>query len=140
MGGVAGWGLTRFCMVALALAVATMVACSGGESGGGAAPGGAAEAFQRGEAVFQAQCSTCHGTVGQGTPAGPPLVHAIYNPNHHPDFAFHNAVNNGVPQHHWAFGDMAPRLGLPEEDVNNIICYIRQLQVNEGIYEGDVPC
>ena len=57
-----------------------------------------------------------------------------------PDFAFHNAVNNGVPQHHWVFGDMAPRPGLSEGDVNNIICYIRQLQVNEGIYEGEVPC
>jgi hypothetical protein len=68
---------------------------------------------------------------------GPPLVHAIYNPNHHPDFAFHNAVNNGVPQHHWAFGDMEPRPGLSGGDVNDIICYVRQLQVDEGIYEGE---
>ena len=35
---------------------------------------------------------------------------------------------------------MAPRPGLRDQDVNNIICYIRQLQVNEGIYEGDAPC
>jgi hypothetical protein len=68
---------------------------------------------------------------------GPALVHAIYNPNHHPDFAFHNAVNNGVPQHHWAFGDMEPRPGLSGGDVNDIICYVRQLQVDEGIYEGE---
>ena len=90
--------------------------------------------------MFTTHCSVCHGVLGDGTQTGPPLVHAIYNPNHHPDFSIHNAVNNGVPQHHWAFGDMAPRPGLSEGDVNNIICYIRQLQVDGGIYEGEVPC
>ena len=140
MDSVKGLWAARFCFVVVVLAVATMVACSGGEPNGDSGPDASEEAFKRGEAVFKAQCTVCHGTTGQGTPAGPPLVHAIYNPNHHPDFAFHNAVNNGVPQHHWAFGDMAPRPGLRDGDVNNIICYIRQLQVNEGIYEGDVPC
>ena len=140
MGLVKGKVTARFCFVMIALAVAAMVACSGGESDGSSASDGAAEAFERGRAIFTAQCAICHGGVGEGTQTGPPLVHAIYNPNHHPDFSFHNAVNNGVPQHHWVFGDMAPRPGLREEDVNNIICYIRQLQVNEGIYEGEVPC
>ena len=135
-----GCRLARLCFGVLALAVILTVACSGGGSGGDSGSGGAAEAFQRGAAVFNAQCAICHGGAGEGTQTGPPLVHAIYNPNHHPDFSFHNAVNNGVPQHHWVFGDMAPRPGLREQDVNNIICYIRQLQVNEGIYEGEAPC
>lgn len=124
-----------------ALALALTAACGGSDDSNGSTGGNApAEAFERGAAIFQAQCAICHGGVGEGTQTGPPLVHAIYNPNHHPDFAFHNAVNNGVPQHHWVFGDMAPRPGLSEGDVNNIICYVRQLQVNEGIYEGEVPC
>ena len=97
-------------------------------------------AFQQGESLFGANCASCHGPVGEGTQTGPPLVHAIYNPNHHRDFSFHNAVNNGVRQHHWVFGDMAPRPGLSEGNVNNIICYIRTLQVKEGIYWGEVPC
>ena len=124
-----------------ALALALTAACGGGGDSSGATAGNEpAEVFERGAAIFTAQCAICHGGVGEGTQTGPPLVHAIYNPNHHPDFAFHNAVNNGVPQHHWVFGDMAPRPGLDEGDVDNIICYIRQLQVNEGIYEGEVPC
>ena len=127
------------CLTFAALAAALAVACGGAESGG-AASGESGSAFRQGESLFTTNCSICHGAVGEGTQTGPPLVHPIYNPNHHPDFSFHNAVNNGVPQHHWVFGDMAPRPGLSEGDVNNIICYIRQLQVNEGIYEGDVPC
>ena len=131
------WSL--MCLMVAALAAAATVACGGTESGG-AVSGQSESAFRQGESLFVTHCSICHGSAGEGTQTGPPLVHAIYNPNHHPDFSFHNAVNNGVPQHHWVFGDMAPRPGLGEGDVNNIICYIRQLQVNEGIYQGDIPC
>ena len=137
------WVGERFCgwiyLAVVALAVAVTVACGGTESGG-TASGESESAFRQGESLFTTHCSVCHGAVGEGTQTGPPLVHAIYNPNHHPDFSFHNAVNNGVPQHHWVFGDMAPRPGLDEGNVSNIICYVRQLQVNEGIYEGEVPC
>ena len=133
------WRWALMGLTVAALAAAGAVACGGTESGG-AASGQNGSAFRQGESLFTTNCSICHGAVGEGTQTGPPLVHAIYNPNHHPDFSFHNAVNNGVPQHHWVFGDMAPRPGLDEGDVNNIICYIRQLQVNEGIYEGEVPC
>ena len=129
-----------FCLMVAALAVGLTVACGDGSETAGRMSSGQSMAFQQGESLFGANCASCHGPVGEGTQTGPPLVHAIYNPNHHPDFAFHNAVNNGVPQHHWAFGDMPPQPGLSEISVNNIICYIRQLQVNEGIYEGEVPC
>ena len=126
-------------LMASMLVLLIAVACGGeGESGGGGSPPaertGSAEA---GEGLFAANCAACHGAEAMGTTVGPPLVHAVYNPNHHPDFAFHNAVNNGVPQHHWAFGDMEPRPGLSGKDVNDIICYVRQLQVDGGIYEGE---
>ena len=123
-----------------ALLVLVLVAACGGdeESGAGGSPaGGRTGSAEDGERLFGENCAACHGAAGDGTTVGPPLVHAIYNPNHHPDFAFHNAVNNGVPQHHWAFGDMEPRPGLSGGDVNDIICYVRQLQVDEGIYEGE---
>ena len=127
---------------ALFLVVGLGIACLGeSETDGGVAfQGGRPQALIQGEMLFGANCAVCHGAVGEGTQVGPQLVHGIYEPNHHPDFAFHNAVNNGVPQHHWVFGNMPPRPGLSEGDVNNIICYVRQLQVDEGIYEGDVPC
>ncbi len=128
-----------FCRTAAVFAMLLVVACSGGGESEGS-PGNPPGAFREGKSLFTAQCSICHGASGQGAQTGPPLVHPIYRPNHHPDFSFHNAVNNGVPQHHWAFGDMPPRPGLSEGDVNSIICYIRQLQVNEGIYTGEVPC
>ena len=132
----------RWALISLTVAVIAAgltLACGGAESGEGTS-GGGESAFREGESTFSTHCSVCHGAVGEGTQTGPPLVHAIYNPNHHSDFSFHNAVNNGVPQHHWVFGDMAPRPGLSEGDVNNIICYIRTLQVKEGIYEGESPC
>ena len=129
----------RFYLALAVFVVLLAAACSGGSEEGGASSDGSG-AFGEGESLFSANCSVCHGALGEGTQTGPPLVHAIYNPNHHPDFSFHNAVNNGVPQHHWVFGDMAPRPGLDEGDVSSIICYVRQLQVNEGIYEGEVPC
>ena len=128
-----GWMAVLFAMVLVA-------ACSGGGESGGGTSSSQSGPYEEGESLFSANCSICHGAAGIGTQTGPALVHGIYNPNHHPDFAFHNAVNNGVPQHHWAFGDMAPRPGLSEGDVDNIICYIRQLQVDGGIYEGEAPC
>lgn len=133
------WRWARICLTVAVIATVLTLACGGAESGEGTSDGDDS-AFRQGESLFTTNCSICHGAVGEGTQTGPPLVHAIYNPNHHPDFSFHNAVNNGVPQHHWVFGDMAPRPGLDEGDVNNIICYVRQLQVDEGIYEGEAPC
>ena len=32
---------------------------------------------------------------------------------------------------------MPPQPGVSEDDVEKIICYIRELQVAGGIYEGD---
>jgi mono/diheme cytochrome c family protein len=62
--------------------------------------------FQQGEAKFNTNCARCHGQQATGTAQGPPLVHKIYEPNHHGDFAFQRAAANGVRAHHWQFGDM----------------------------------
>ena len=59
-----------------------------------------------GEKKFNASCSRCHGLHGKGTNNGPPLVHKIYEPNHHGDFAFQRAAAQGVRAHHWKFGNM----------------------------------
>ncbi len=92
---------------------------------------------RQGEELFNANCSACHGVGAVGTTLGPPLIHRVYHPGHHPDFSIRNAVANGVPQHHWPFGDMAPVPGVAEHDVEKIICYVRQTQRTEGIFEGD---
>jgi hypothetical protein len=55
-------------------------------------------------------CAVCHGPAATGSMQGPPLVHEIYEPGHHPDELFVRAVMEGVAQHHWDFGPM-PRIG-----------------------------
>jgi mono/diheme cytochrome c family protein len=89
----------------------------------------------RGRELFVMNCAACHGTAGQGTPQGPPLVHEIYAPDHHPDALFQRAVAEGSPAHHWDFGPMPPIPGLGEGDVADITAYVRELQREAGIIE-----
>ncbi len=96
-----------------------------------------------GAELFGANCSECHGASAGGTSQGPPLVDKIYEPGHHADFSFVRAVEVGSPQHHWQFGDMDPVPGLSPEEVNKIICYVRELQYANGIFSdpaGLVAC
>jgi cytochrome c2 len=90
--------------------------------------------LEEGEAKFNNFCSRCHGPQGQGTKNGPPLVHKIYEPNHHADMAFQRAAAQGVRAHHWKFGDMPKIEGVVPEDVSQIIAYIRWLQRQAGIF------
>lgn len=87
-----------------------------------------------GETLFNANCAACHGQNAAGNDgAGPPLVHIIYEPNHHSDQAFYMAAQNGVRQHHWTFGNMQPVKTVSREDIGNIIVYVRTLQSANGI-------
>ena len=90
--------------------------------------------LEEGEAKFNNFCSRCHGPQGQGTNIGPPLVHKIYEPNHHADMAFQRAAAQGVRAHHWKFGNMPKIDGVVPEDVSQIIAYIRWLQRQAGIF------
>ena len=87
----------------------------------------------QGKILFEQNCSVCHGPAGDGTAQGPPLVHIIYEPNHHADAAFILAARNGVRAHHWRFGDMAPLPGVTDAMVQEIVGYIRWLQRQVGI-------
>lgn len=87
-----------------------------------------------GQLAFENSCASCHGKNGAGgTGNGPPLVHPIYEPGHHPDGAFLRAATAGVQSHHWNFGDMPPVKGVTEETVGLIVSYIRELQRANGI-------
>lgn len=86
-----------------------------------------------GETAFNANCAQCHGKNAAGTKVGPPLVHQIYNPGHHGDEAFFRAAKQGVPQHHWPFGNMPPRPGVTDDQIAAIVQYIRELQKANGI-------
>ena len=88
-----------------------------------------------GKEVFDANCALCHGADVMGTGTGPPLIDRIYEPGHHSDVSIRSAVRNGVPQHHWWFGNMPPVAGVSEAAVENLICYIRELQLANGIFD-----
>jgi mono/diheme cytochrome c family protein len=121
--------------IGIGVLVLTATGCgSGGDSGpsrGATAPSPAG--LQAGEAKFNANCSACHGLRGVGTEQGPPLVHKIYLPNHHPDVAFRSAAANGVRAHHWNFGNMPKIETATPDDVESIITYVRWLQQQAGI-------
>jgi mono/diheme cytochrome c family protein len=87
----------------------------------------------RGKVAFDANCATCHGVNASGTDQGPPLVHDIYNPGHHADGAFFLAAKLGVRQHHWPFGNMPPQPQVTEVQVAEIVRYVRDLQIANGI-------
>jgi hypothetical protein len=71
--------------------------------------------------------------IGGGTDNGPPLIHKIYEPNHHGDLAFQRAVRQGSRAHHWRFGDMPPQPQVTDADVSVIVKFIREIQRANGI-------
>ena len=147
-GGNSADGLSVYTIV-LTFALLTMIACGGegnprrvtteskGNDQASVAESSLSHAARVGEYLFNANCSVCHGVGATGTNQGPPLTDRIYYPGHHPDFSIRNAVRQGVKQHHWVFGDMAPVDGVSSDDVEKIICYIREKQRAGGILEGD---
>lgn len=89
----------------------------------------------QGKRLFDKNCSSCHGANAAGKQEiAPPLVHIIYEPNHHGDIAFKLAVKNGVRGHHWPFGNMPPIEGVSEKEIELITRYIRELQRANGIF------
>lgn len=86
-----------------------------------------------GKALFDGSCAACHGANAAGSDQGPPLVHRIYEPDHHGDMAFVLAARQGVRAHHWRFGNMPAVAGVTDEDVTQITAYVRALQRANGI-------
>ena len=88
-----------------------------------------------GEQLYNANCASCHGANAAGRDGvAPPLVHKIYEPNHHGDQSFILAAQRGVRAHHWPFGNMPPVTGATEGDVRKIVAYVRTLQRANGIH------
>ncbi len=87
-----------------------------------------------GQTLFNANCATCHGQNALGTKKGPPLLHPTYNPGHHADGAFYRAVKQGVPQHHWRYGNMKPLPDVSDYQISAIVRFVRELQEANGIF------
>jgi mono/diheme cytochrome c family protein len=126
-------GIGRVRLINVAMVGFTLILIAVGESAAKQEPVKVPVEFQQGEAKFNANCARCHGQQATGTAQGPPLVHKIYEPNHHGDIAFQRAAANGVRAHHWKFGDMPKIEGVASADVEQIIQYVRWLQRQAGI-------
>lgn len=94
---------------------------------------GLSEKAQTGQLVFNQNCASCHGVNGEGSEAGPPLIHSIYNPGHHSNKSFYRAVTQGVRQHHWSFGDMPPQRQIGFSEMTYILTFVREVQAINGI-------
>jgi mono/diheme cytochrome c family protein len=89
--------------------------------------------FATGETLFELHCSICHGPSGVGTSQGPSLLWRVYAPSHHSDASFYLAVTQGVRAHHWLFGNMPALPHVTEDEVTQIIPYVRWLQQQAGV-------
>lgn len=107
-----------------------LAACGSSDPSPTAAPVGGDLA--EGEALYAANCASCHGADLRGTERGPSHLSIVYEPNHHGDDSFRSAMSNGAPQHHWDFGAMPPVAGLSADEQDAIIAYIRDVQEREG--------
>ncbi|MCY3923533.1 MAG: cytochrome c [Chloroflexi bacterium] len=140
-------------LVALLSCIPVLVACGGDDDGeyessqthethdsapSSVTEGEHSEAGLAGEKLFTANCSMCHGTNASGTSQGPPLVHEIYEPGHHGNASFVIAVARGVRAHHWDFGNMPAVEGLSIDEIHQVICYVRELQLANDIID-EVP-
>lgn len=85
-----------------------------------------------GEALYESNCASCHGSDLRGTDKGPSHLSIVYEPNHHGDDSFRSAIVNGAQQHHWNFGDMAAIPGLDDGEIDDIISFIRSEQERQG--------
>lgn len=85
-----------------------------------------------GKADFRATCADCHGTLGQGSPNGPSLLHPTYARPAYTDAAFRAAVRSGRPERHWSFGPMPAYPEMPEQDLDRIVLFVRELQAATG--------
>ena len=86
----------------------------------------------QGAELYQANCASCHGADLRGTDEGPSHLSIVYEPNHHGDDAFRSAIANGAQQHHWNFGDMAAITGLDNDEIDDVIAYVRSEQERQG--------
>ncbi len=121
---------SRLRVIALVMVGAIgMTACGSEDS---TRSSGADPDFERGAAVYAESCASCHGGDLRGTDDGPSHLSVVYEPNHHSDDSFRNAIANGASQHHWGFGDMDPVDGLSSADVEAVIAFVRAEQERLG--------
>ena len=88
----------------------------------------------KGQLLYEKFCGSCHGVQLNGSDKGPPLLHSFYKPSHHGDQSFYRAVLQGVPQHHWEFGNMSSVAGMTAKKMDSLMPYVRYYQQQKKLY------
>lgn len=113
------------------LSISLMAGCSKEETSATESTSAQASSSE-GQTIYENKCASCHGPNLRGTNKGPSLLSIIYEPSHHPDEAIRSAVRNGAVQHHWPYGNMPPVENITDEEIDQVIKFIRSEQESKG--------
>lgn len=131
-GSAVPWWKRQMTLATAVTAAVAVFAASCGSAPAESEPAAPAAGAEPGAAVYQSNCASCHGADLRGTDKGPSHLSIVYEPNHHGDDSFRSAILNGAQQHHWNFGDMAAIPGLDDDEIDDVIAYIRSEQERQG--------
>jgi mono/diheme cytochrome c family protein len=118
-------------LVVAVLALVVLASCGEGDAGDTAAAPMPLPDHPGAEPYAQ-HCASCHGADLRGTDEGPSHLSVVYEPGHHPDWSFEVAVREGVRAHHWSYGDMPPIPDIDDDELDDLIAYIRAVQEDQG--------
>lgn len=128
---------SRRTVYAAAAGISAILAIGVGACGGTQSASDGSSSIRGGD-LYETNCASCHGSDLRGTPRGPSQLSIVYEPAHHSDDSFRSAIARGAGQHHWNFGNMEPVPGLSDDEVEEIIAFVRAEQQRQGFeaYEG----
>jgi putative heme-binding domain-containing protein len=94
---------------------------------------GDAKAAKAGEYEFRINCALCHGLGAHGGGRGPDLTRAIKKHTHN-DAEMFQVISNGIPGTAMpANGTNGQGVGMTDEEIWQIITYIRSLEVKTSV-------
>lgn len=131
-----GTATPRLALVTLGVAVALSApACSSTDDGGSPAPTEAGDPAA-GEQVYGDYCGACHGRDFEGSIQGPSHLDAKYDPATTTDEDYRNAIRNGAEESTYDFGRMPAIRSLDDQQIEDVIAYIRSVQEERGFNES----
>lgn len=121
-----------FTASALFTVTALITGCSGSE--GSSATTTATPDVAAGEQVYADRCAACHGRDFQGSAQAPSHLEPYFAPDNTSDEDYRNAVRNGAETAEFDYNSM-PALNLSDQEITDVIAYIRSVQVERGFNE-----
>ncbi|MEZ5239447.1 MAG: cytochrome c [Microthrixaceae bacterium] len=113
------------------LAALSFTACGNDGSDQASAPVGAGDP-EAGEQVYGDFCGACHGRDFEGSVQGPSHLDPHFEPATTSDEDYRNAIRNGVDQSAFDFGPMPAIRSLDDQQIADVIAYIRSVQQERG--------